>query len=352
LRILILHEDKRGYGKGGGAESMLRDMTTALERAGHKVQWWQNDEPLEQAVEQFRPDVCHIMTIHNFIGLAPAVWLQQQRIPHVWSLMDYWMFCGNRMLLMGDNSDESCPAVAGVCDPVQCRSHRAPVRYMEVVTQSPIIALNEYTAAIYERNGIRVYDVGPLGVDHEYFCPDPSKREPKRVMTHSAWPEYPTKGMHILKAALEQTGIKGHLVTHAPREKVRDELQRAEVHVFPSCYQETFGLCLAEARACGCACIASDVAGARAQIHHGYDGLLVPPRNVDALAAALTMLMNDDAMREELGRAARQSIEERGTLAHMARTYTRIYRRVIDEFKGVRKDAVIRSACAEVRVSR
>ena len=349
---MLLHEDKRGYGKGGGAESMLRDMSMALQSAGHTVQWWQNDEPLPQAVDRFRPDICHIMTIHNFVGLGPAEWLQKQGIPHVWSLMDYWMFCGSRMLLTGEGGDESCPAVTGVCDPSQCRSHRAPVRYMEVVTKSPIVALNEYTAAIYERNGIRVFDVGPLGVDHEYFKPDPSKREPRRVMTHSAWPNYPTKGMHILNAALKQTGIKGHLVTHAPRETVRDELQRASIHVFPSCYEETWGLCLHEARACGCACIASDVAGARAQIHHGYDGLLVPPRNVDALAAAIELLLNDDAMRQELGRAARQSILERGTLAHMARTYTRIYRRVIDEFKGVRKDAVIRAACAVASIRR
>ena len=53
-----------------------------------------------------------------------------------------------------------------------------------------------------------------------------------------------------------------------PREKVAEGLKKAHIYVFPSVYEETWGLCLNEAMASGCACIASDVAGARAQITH------------------------------------------------------------------------------------
>jgi hypothetical protein len=39
-------------------------------------------------------------------------------------------------------------------------------------------------------------------------------------------------------------------------------------------------------------------------IDHGTDGLLVPPRDIDAMAAALLELINDDERRRRMGRAA------------------------------------------------
>lgn len=320
-----MHEDKRGYGEGGGAESMLRDVTRGLEARGHVVRWYQGDGPLPAVMDEFQPDVAQVMTIHNFLGFGPVRWLQQHAFPHVWALMDYWPFCGGRMLLA--EYDRGCAAVEGVCDE-QCKDGRAPAYYLELVNRSPVIALNEYTADIYRRNGLRCDYVVTLGVDHEYFTPAPEKREAGRIATMSAWPQWPTKGMHILKAALKATGYKGNLITGLPRDRVRAELQRADVFVFPSCYQETWGLCLNEALSCGLACIASSVAGPRAQIEHGVNGLLVPPRDPDALADALRQVMTDDALRERLHQGARESVEQRMTLDHMAAQLEAVYRSV------------------------
>ena len=55
--------------------------------------------------------------------------------------------------------------------------------------------------------------------------------------------------MHVLKAALRGTDIKANLLAHMPREMVAEELRKADIHVFPSVYEETFGLCLVEAMA-------------------------------------------------------------------------------------------------------
>jgi glycosyltransferase involved in cell wall biosynthesis len=40
----------------------------------------------------------------------------------------------------------------------------------------------------------------------------------------------------------------------------------------------------------------------------GVDGIVVPPRNLDAFADALARLMSDEGLRRSLGRAARESV--------------------------------------------
>jgi len=53
--------------------------------------------------------------------------------------------------------------------------------------------------------------------------------------------------------------------------------------------------------------VSTAVDGCREVIEDGVTGLLVPPRDPDALAAALTKLVADPGRREGLGRAARQA---------------------------------------------
>lgn len=231
------------------------------------------------------------------------------------------------MLLV--SADKSCSAVEGICNG-DCRTGKAPAKFKEIVNASPVVALNRYSAAIYERHGIPVHAITPLGIDTEVFKPDYSKREGVRIMTSSAWAAWPTKGMHILKLALRRAHANATLVTKMTREQVRDELQKSSIFVFPSTYQETWGLCLTEAMACGCACIASDVAGPRQQIEHDVDGLLVPPRDKDALAIAIRDLLDDDEKRERLGKAARAKAEGEFTLKHLGHTLEDVYRSVIN----------------------
>ena len=327
MRILILHEDKRSYGQGGGAESFLRDTTKALTDRGHEVRWYQGEGGFSELLEDWKPDICQIMTVHNFMGFTEVRWLQANKYPHVWLLMDYWPFCGGRMLLK--IYDVGCAAVEGVCDG-NCPDGKAPFMYMEMANGSPIVALNPYTADIYRRNGLRCDYVLTLGVDHEFFVPDPGKRIEGSISTMSSWPAFATKGMHILREAVAKTGYSASLITGQPREVVREELQKTDIFVFPSTYQETWGLCLTEAMACGCACIAADVAGPRHQVEHGVNGLLYPPRDVDKLVEHLELLVNHVGVRADLGYQARKTVEERMTLDYMGQQYEKIYGDVID----------------------
>lgn len=329
MKVLIIHEDRRSYGEGGGAETMLRDQTQALRMRGHEVEWYQGDEDFEECIARYKPDVCQVMTIHNFLGFGPVLWLQKHNYPHAWALMDYWPFCGGRMLLLAVTSSESCAAVEGICDH-QCQHDPAPPRYLSIVNSSPIVALNEYTAEIYQRHGLRTDFVVHLGTDHTYFKPDRKRRIPGSIYTMSAWPQWPTKGMHVLRAALLKLDVQGKLITGQPREIVRDELQKADIFVFPSCYEETWGLCLSEAMASGCACIASDVCGSRAQIDDGVNGLLFPNHDVNALAEKIQRLLDDVPLRARLGAAARETIESERTLDHLGQRWERVYKAIVD----------------------
>lgn len=324
MRILMLHEDPRNTerGNGGGAESMRHDLCEALEREGHETRIWRNLKPLPDALDDYQPDIVHVSTIHNFIGLHPLEYLQAHNVPHVLALMDYWPFCGGRMLL--HDQDCSCPAVRGTCD--NSCGENSSGRFLPLVNRSFVVALNANTADIYRRNGIRVGAVAEIGIDTDRFRPDYSARtEQVSVWTHSAWASYPTKGMHVLARAFAGSGLQANLLTDYPREVIAEQLRRAHIHVTPSTYEETWCLCLTEAMASGCACVASDVAGPRAQIQDGVTGLLVPPKNADALRDAVQRLVRDDDLRERMGRAAREWAVEFASYRPMAQRWIAAY---------------------------
>ena len=80
----------------------------------------------------------------------------------------------------------------------------------------------------------------------------------------------------------------------------------ADVYVSPATGQESMGVVLLEALASGTPIVCSDIHGYRSVVRRGEQGLLVPPRDVNALADALAQLMNDPAMRERMSESARQ----------------------------------------------
>lgn len=87
-------------------------------------------------------------------------------------------------------------------------------------------------------------------------------------------------------------------------------LQRAAVLVMPSRY-ESFGLATAEALAVGTPAVGfADCPGTNELIQDGVNGLLVKGDDrVAALADGLRLLMNDEALRRELGRAGPASVQ-------------------------------------------
>ena len=69
---------------------------------------------------------------------------------------------------------------------------------------------------------------------------------------------------------------------------------------------EGFGIVFVEAAACGVPAVAGRSGGAHEAVVDGETGLVVEPRDVDAVRAALARLLRDDAMRTGFGAAARR----------------------------------------------
>lgn len=320
MKVLFWHERDD---PAGGAESMLRDLTTALKRLGHSVAWL-HSEHIQEAVNRFQPDIVQVWTINNRMPITTACYLQDNKIPHVWAQMNYWAFCSENIMLR--NGDESCDGVTGTCNGI-CQSHR--VNMLDVVNNSPVLALNEYSADIFKRNGLRCDYVAELGIDTELFKPDYSKRGPGvQIFTSSAWVNFPHKGMKYLHQAVNGSDYTVNVMTGLTREQVAEGLKHADIFVFPSTYEETWGLCLTEAMASGCACIATDIAGARAQIHDGT-GILVPTRDPLAIREAIDKLVSDKELRERIGKNAREHVAKYHTLEAMGKRFESVYKDLI-----------------------
>lgn len=108
------------------------------------------------------------------------------------------------------------------------------------------------------------------------------------------------------------------------REDVPDILAAADCLVAPSRY-EGFGLAVAEAMAAGLPIVASGVDSIPELVEDGVSGLLVPPNDPQALAAAVIEILGDRERAGSLGQNARERVRERFTLAGMLRAYESLY---------------------------
>lgn len=86
-----------------------------------------------------------------------------------------------------------------------------------------------------------------------------------------------------------------------PQERLREWYVAADVTVLPS-YYESFGMVALEAMACGSPVVASRVGGLQTTVQDGVTGVLVPEGDPCALAAAVTRVLTDGALRWRLGR--------------------------------------------------
>jgi glycosyltransferase involved in cell wall biosynthesis len=101
------------------------------------------------------------------------------------------------------------------------------------------------------------------------------------------------------------------------RDATQAELARHDIFVWPG-IGEAYGLVYLEAQAAGLPVIAFDSGGVAETVRAGETALLVPEQDEEALAAGLTALLRDKALRDQMGAAARRFIRTERTTARAA----------------------------------
>jgi len=104
-------------------------------------------------------------------------------------------------------------------------------------------------------------------------------------------------------------GERVRFLGEVPHEQVPEVLQQLDIFAMPSTY-EGFGVAALEAEAMELPVVASSVHGIPDVVVDGETGLLVPPRDRQALASALDRLVADGDLRRRLGQAGRAFVAE------------------------------------------
>jgi D-inositol-3-phosphate glycosyltransferase len=100
-----------------------------------------------------------------------------------------------------------------------------------------------------------------------------------------------------------------HLAGRLEHAKLPEVLSQADVYVQPSIGEESFGISVVEAMACGLPVLASNFSALPELVDDGETGMLLAPGDIDAWASALGALLADPARRQRMGAAARARAE-------------------------------------------
>jgi phosphatidylinositol alpha-mannosyltransferase len=146
-----------------------------------------------------------------------------------------------------------------------------------------------------------------------------------------------TRFLGKYKKQVRDYGLKDvHFVGSVSDNELPRYYNTVDVFCAPATGQESFGIVLLEAMACGKPIIASNIEGYAGVMTDGKEGILVPPKNVEGLAEALKTIMTDEELRKKMG--------ERGMITAESYSWQRVakkiaayYDKVLDESspKGV-----------------
>ncbi|MFH1201872.1 MAG: GT4 family glycosyltransferase PelF [Candidatus Omnitrophota bacterium] len=229
-----------------------------------------------------------------------------------------------------------------------------------VITPSVVIKNHMCEGFMVPEKRIRIV---PRSVDLERFKFSPAKRENKEIIVGMAGRIVPLKGhIYFLKAMakiirtnpyvrvwiagdapenkkdyredldtlIRRLGLSSYVEFLGGREDIPQILSKMHVFVFASTKEESFGRVIIEAQAAGSPVVATKIQSATEIIEDGVNGLLVNPKDSDALAEAITRLIKDYELSRKLIENGRKLVESKYTLSIMAEETVRVYKEALD----------------------
>lgn len=323
----------------------------------------------DRLLADFRPDVVHVHGIHRQLSPSILFAAKRQGIPVVQTLHDYHHACPADVLLRA-GSEPCDPPLCGPVNTMPCvvnrcvrdgvaisaisaaetswqRARRAYER-----TVARFISPSHYLGTIMRQAGWTVpIDVVPNAVDtafageraDEGFFLVASRLSPEKGVSIAARAAIKAGvPLVVLGDGPERESLLAQfpaldLCGHVTADEVDRQLLRCRAAVVPSMAMENAPMSILEALSLGVPVISSSVGGVPEQVRDGHEGLLVPPGDVDALAAAMRRLADDPALASRMGHDARQRAHEVFGFDRHMQSLVAVYERALGR-RDARKD--------------
>ena len=132
----------------------------------------------------------------------------------------------------------------------------------------------------------------------------------------------------MMSAFDESHKSKVHYLGKLPYGEIKKEIQSSAVIILPS-YAEALPMTWIEAMAMEKALVTSNVGWAEEVMVDGETGYTVNPRNHQEYADRIIELLNDESLRQQMGKAARIKVEERFSNMVVAKKNIDFYRNIV-----------------------
>jgi len=208
---------------------------------------------------------------------------------------------------------ERCHTLHNGVDERFLRIDSAPVRSQTVLfvgRMSPEkgvhVLLDAFSAIAEEFPDARLHLVGPSDVAQKQFV-DPFGRDPaiqEIASFYSAKRAYEDALTRSISSLGDRVKREGAL----PNGELMPAYGRAGIFVFPSVWQEPFGIPIIEAMAAGLPVVTTNGGASSEIVVDGETGILVPRGDARSLAQALRTLLSDAELRVRMGQAGRARV--------------------------------------------
>jgi phosphatidylinositol alpha-mannosyltransferase len=127
-----------------------------------------------------------------------------------------------------------------------------------------------------------------------------------RLLVVGSGPQEREARRYVMTRGLQNVEFLGR-VSDAEKAQL---FKTADIFVSPATGRESFGIVLLEAMAAGAPIVCSDIHGYKGVVQRGRQAILVPPRDPRSLAAAVSELLVDPALRARLGASGQARAEQ------------------------------------------
>jgi len=334
----------------GGEKSILHTFSRHLFNLHNYLETW-------RLLESLKPDLVSVWSLY-LLSISPLTAIRGKGVPCVVHLCDRWLLYYTKKIRSlfdppGWAISQTLALVENLLQPILYRTSLPPVLVVPSLALRDEYLAHGFPAEIFVRlpHGIPVSQFP--------FQRQADRSDPIRLLyVGQLWEG---KGPQILLQALGLLAREhrvpfhldiygdgvahfkrylGQLIDHeglganvafcgtVPRHDLPAIYQSHDIFIFPSIWFEPFALAVLEAMCSGMAIVATSSGGTAEAIRDGDTGLLVPPGDVHALAAAILRLTEDADLRQRLGARAAQVARESYDFDNYVGQIDQLYHRI------------------------